>query len=445
MKNQKADMFVIGLALFSMFFGAGNIIFPPFLGMESGASWGLGFVSYYIADIVLALVAIFAMLRANTDFSGMMSHIGKIPAIILSSASVLCIGPGIAIPRTAATTYEMGVMPIFGLEAGNTVVTAITSVIFFALTIVLCLNESSVLDIIGKFLTPVLFIGLMIMIVKGFISPIAPISDTTQLESVVQTGVLSGYQTLDVLAALCFGVIILKTVKEKGYTSISEKNLVTGGAAIIAGIGLLIIYGGLTYLGATMSTLYTAADISRANLIVEIVKSLLGQGGVIFLGVVVSFACLTTSVGLTASCGSFFSELTNNKVSYKQVVIITCLVSAVLANVGLDTIVSISAPILDLVYPAALAVIVLALFANNIKNDNIYKAAALGAFIMSILTTASNYGVTACDFVKTLPLATYGFNWLVPAIICGIIGAFIKGKKTVSLDEMIDEEDVVED
>ncbi len=443
MKNQKADMFVIGLALFSMFFGAGNIIFPPFLGMQAGASWGLGFVSYYIADIGLALVAIFAMLRANTDFAGMMSHIGKIPAVILSCATVLCIGPGIAIPRTAATTYEMGVMPIFGLEAGNVAVTAITSVVFFAITIVLSLNESSVLDIIGKFLTPVLFIGLLIMIIKGFISPIAPISDTTQLESVVQTGVLSGYQTLDVLAALCFGVIILKTVKDKGYTSIGEKNLVTGGAAIVAGIGLLIIYGGLTYLGATMSTLHTGDSITRANLIVEIVQSLLGQGGVIFLGVVVSFACLTTSVGLASSCGSFFEELTKGKVSYKQVVIITCVVSAVLANVGLDTIVSISAPILDLVYPAALAVIVLALFANNIKNDNIYKAAALGAFIMSILTTASNYGVTACDFVKSLPFATYGFNWLVPTIICGVIGAFIKDKNAGLA--VADDEETVEE
>ena len=120
----------------------------------------------------------------------------------------------------------------------------------------------------------------------------------------------------------------MQTVKDKGYTSIGEKNLVTGGAAIVAGIGLLIIYGGLTYLGATMSTLHTGDSITRANLIVEIVQSLLGQGGVIFLGVVVSFACLTTSVGLASSCGSFFEELTKGKVSYKQVVIITCDLSA---------------------------------------------------------------------------------------------------------------------
>ncbi len=149
---------------------------------------------------------------------------------------------------------------------------------------------------------------------------------------------------------------------------------------------------------------------------------------------------------MASSCGSFFEELTKGKVSYKQVVIITCVVSAILANVGLDTIVSISAPILDLVYPAALAVIVLALFANNIKNDNIYKAAALGAFIMSVLTTAANYGVEACGFVRTLPLATYGFNWLVPTIICGIIGAFIKDKNAeLRATNMIDDEETVEE
>ncbi len=429
MKNQKVDMFVVGLALFSMFFGAGNIIFPPFLGMQSGVEWVVGFISYFMADIGLALLAIFAMLRSNTDIMGIMGHAGRIPARILATATVLCIGPCIAIPRTAATTAEMTVAPIIGNMSTMTV--AVTSVVFFVLTLVLCLNESSVVDIVGKFLTPVLFIGLIILIVKGIITPINEVPDTAQIDTVVQSGVLAGYQTLDVLAALCFGVIILKTVHDKGYTSVGEKNKVTGGSAVVAGIGLLIVYGGLTYLGATVSSMFTEDTISRAGLVTEIIKDLLGQGGVIFLGVIVAFACLTTSIGLVSSCGAYFEELTNGKVSYRTVVIITCVASALFANVGLDQIVAISAPILDLVYPAALSLIVLSLFAPSIKNENIYKGAALGAFIMSVLSTLATYAIPSLGFIKTaLPLSSYGFNWLIPTIICGIIGAFIKDKSS---------------
>ena len=429
MKNQKLDKLVVGLALFSMFFGAGNIIFPPFLGMQSGPEWIAGFISYFMADIGLALLAIFAMLRSNTDIMGIMGHTGKIPARILATAAVLCIGPCIAIPRTAATTAEMTVAPIVGNM--DTMTVAITSIVFFVLTLVLCLNESSVVDIVGKFLTPVLFIGLIILIIKGVATPINDVSDTAQIDTVVQSGVLAGYQTLDVLAALCFGIIIVKTVKDKGYHAVAEKNKVTAGAAIVAGVGLLIVYGGLTYLGATVSSMFTEATISRAGLVTEIIKDLLGQGGVIFLGVIAAFACLTTSIGLTSSCGAYFEELTNGKVSYRTVVIIVCVISALLANVGLDRIVAISAPILDIVYPPALAMIVLSLFAPSIKNENIYKGAALGAFVMSILSFLATYLVPSLGFIKTaLPLSSYGFNWLVPTIICGIIGAFIKEKSS---------------
>ena len=211
MRKEIKDILIIGFALFSMYFGAGNVIFPPFLGLQAGGEWISAFISYYIADIGLALLAIFAMLRCKSDIEGVTGRIGKKPSIILSSAIVLCIGPLLAIPRTAATVHEMTIMPIFG-----NVNVVLTSVVFFILILILCINESSVVDIVGKFLTPALIIGLIILIVKGIIDPIGNINPEPQITYIVSEGISSGYQTMDVLASLIFGVIILKNVKERG-------------------------------------------------------------------------------------------------------------------------------------------------------------------------------------------------------------------------------------
>ena len=213
--SQRKDKWIVGLALFSMFFGAGNVIFPPYLGMTAASMWVPAFICYYIADIGLAMLAILAMLKCDSDIEGITCRIGRIPAVLLSTLVVLCVGPMLAIPRTAATTFEMGVSPIFpGVNP------LVASIAFFVLIWVLCVKEASVVDIVGKFLTPALFIGLMIVIIKGIIDPLGPIAAEPKVSNIISSGIISGYQTMDVLAALIFGVIIVKTVKEKGYTEI---------------------------------------------------------------------------------------------------------------------------------------------------------------------------------------------------------------------------------
>ena len=171
MKKPLKDSFIIGFALFSMFFGAGNVIFPPYLGLESGPHWLLGFISYYIADIGLALLAMFAILRQGSP-EKVTSRIGKVPSVLLMCAIVLCIGPMLAIPRTAATTFETSVTPLV-----SGVSPVLFSVLFFLLILLLCVRERAVVDIVGKILTPALLIGLLILIVVGVVSPIGPVGD----------------------------------------------------------------------------------------------------------------------------------------------------------------------------------------------------------------------------------------------------------------------------
>lgn len=436
--SQRKDKWIVGLALFSMFFGAGNVIFPPYLGMTAASMWVPAFICYYIADIGLAMLAILAMLKCDSDIEGITCRIGRIPAVLLSTLVVLCVGPMLAIPRTAATTFEMGVSPIFpGVSP------MVASIAFFVLIWVLCVKEASVVDIVGKFLTPALFIGLMIVIIKGIIDPLGPIAAEPKVSNIISSGIISGYQTMDVLAALIFGVIIVKTVKEKGYTEIKAKNAVIGGAGLVAGAGLLIVYFGLAHLGATASTMY-GVDVSRSTLILEIIKNLLGNVGMVIFGIVVALACITTAVALVSSSGAYFSRLSKGRVSYKVIVTIVCVISPVIANIGLDEIIAISEPVLSIVYAPALTLIILTIVGDKIKNDNVFKAAALGAFLISVLETAANHGL-GFQFVNYLPLHHFGFGWLLPTVICGVAGYFIKGdKKKVSPEVSVPESDPVE-
>lgn len=418
-KNSKRDIIVIGFALFSMFFGAGNVIFPPYLGLGAAGSWLGAFLSYYIVDIGLALVAIAAMLKCNSDVEGITYRIGKIPASLFTSIIVLCIGPLLAIPRTAASTYEMTVIPLVG-----NIGLGISSIIFFLLIYLLARKESTVVEILGKFLTPALFIGLLVLIIKGAIDPIGPIREQPVIENVIAHGIAAGYQTMDVLAALLFGVIIIKTVMAKGYTSNNEKLTVVGGASIVAGIVLFIVYYGLTYLGATASTLYTL-EIDRGTLIVEIIKNILGFPGIVVLGIVVALACITTAIALVSATATYFSRLANNRISYQLLVIIICVFSTLISNVGLSSIIAIAAPILGIVYPGALTLIILSFFGDKIKNDNVFKCATLGAILASALEIMESYG-TALLPMYQLPLFHLGFGWILPTVLFGFAGALIK-------------------
>lgn len=422
MKRTIRDIFVIGFALFSMFFGAGNVVFPPYLGLESGKEWFIGFLCYYLADIGLALLALFAIqFRGGTD--GLTRRIGRIPSKLLMSAIVLCIGPMLAIPRTAATTYEMSVMPL-----ASGVSPVLFSVLFFLLILLLCLRESAVVDIVGKILTPLLLAGLLILIVRGVLDPIGPVPDHTLVDNVPFTGIEAGYQTMDVLAALVFGAIILKSAENKGHTAPRDKAVVVSGASIVAGCALLVVYLGLTYLGVTTSRFF-GLDVDRTYLVIAIVRNLLGSWGVWLFAVVAALACVTTAVALVSSAASYFSKLSGGRLSYTVLTVVVCVFSAVVSNFGLEQIISIAAPILNVVYPPALVLILLSFFDRFIKNDWVFRLASLGALLFSLLEVVSGFGLTL-PILKLMPLASLGFGWVIPALVCGAVGFLIPSRKS---------------
>lgn len=421
-KSSLKDIFTFGFALFAMFFGAGNLIFPPYLGIIAGPQWFTAFAGFTFADAGLALLAVIAIAYCRGEIMELFGRIGKVPAILLSFADIMCVGPLLVIPRTGATTYEMGIMPIFG--EGLPIV--IVVVIFFALTYILTVRPSKVIDIVGQVLTPFLIVSLSIIIIKGVVSPLGQPTATPMIDEVFKRGIMDGYQTMDCFVSIAVGSVLMLTLSNKGYTEPKQQISVLIKAGLIACVGLGLIYGGLTYLGSTVSTVYDES-VKQSQVIVNITQMLLGNTGKIVLAIAVSLACLTTSIGLTSATAEYLSMLSKNKVSYAKCVLFVCIFAAAAATMGVSGLVKIANPILTIVYPPSIVLIVLVFFKEKIKSDMVYKFAAGMSVIISTMTLLSA-NVPAFGFVNSLPLASFGFNWIVPTIIAGVLGFIFKGK-----------------
>lgn len=425
--KKNTDTIVIGFAIFSMFFGAGNLIFPPYIGINSGNGWLISYLGFIISDVGMILLSINAIAKAGS-YQAILNRAGTKFGMTLEVIIMLCLGPILIIPRTGATTFEMSVAPLF-----NSVNPTIFSALFFTLTFILTIKPNKVVDILGKFLTPVLLIALAILIVKGLVFPLGELSNTIDSEHLFSTGLTQGYQTMDALGSGGIATIIITSFLAKGYKDKKEIEGLTIKASLVASIGLIVIYGALTYLGATVSNIYDA-NISQTALLIGITEQLLGSMGIVLLSIVVAFACLTTSIGLTSVTANFFENLTNKKVKYEYIVTLICIFSAVISNLGVDKIISIAVPILTILYPVAIVLVLMASFKNIITKTSIYKGAAYATLAISALTVLDSLGFNI-NFVHALPFASLGFNWLIPAIIGGILGNFLFKDKSYSFNK----------
>lgn len=422
------DLFVIGFALFAMFFGAGNLIFPPYLGLISGHQWWVGFLGFTITDAGLGLLAIIALSKYDGNLNALASRINKTFAIIISTAIILCIGPFLATPRTAATTYEVGILPIFGESVNR----YLFSIIFFIVVFLLSIRSSKVVDIIGTFLTPSLLICMIILIIKGIISPIGKISETSMIDNVLQRGITDGYQTMDALAGCMFALVVINAVKTRNYSSQKTEIKATILSGIIAAVFLALIYGGLLYLGAQTSTL-GIYDVStdKTSLLVDITNTTLGGVGVYILGIITALACLTTAIGLISATGNFFHDLSKGKISYEAVVIICSIVSCIISMLGVNQIINISAPILEVLYPCTMTIVLLGLFNEKIKDDIVFKIPSLVSLIFGFLFVLQEKELLG-KFGQTLesfPLQQFGLGWVFPMLIGLLVSIIIAKSK----------------
>ena len=433
------DGLTIGFALFAMFFGAGNLILPPFLGLNAGADWWSSISGFTLTAILAPFLGILAVLFSGDSFTELGARINKTLAVVLATLIMLSIGPLVAIPRTAATTFEVGVLSIF--PDFNPIW---SSILFFAIVLVLSISPSKVVDIIGKYLTPLLLVLLTVLVVAGILNPLdTSLLDTHSNQEAFFHGFAEGYQTMDVLASVIFASIIITAAIAKGYTTVQEKTKITIIAGLVAMFCLLFIYGGLVYLGAT-SGYPMGAHIKRTDLLLHISNGLLGTTGTYALALCIALACLTTAIALTTAVGTFFSQLSKGFLSYRIIVVITCLVSGYLAVNGVDEIISYAFPFLAFIYPITLTLVLyMVVFGRIVKRKAPFVAAILASAVIAALEFIAHlsnvFSQKATDptmwintqqniqgFLNSIPLYEYNLPWLLPSAVSFIV-VFVVG------------------
>lgn len=415
--DRKPSVLVSSMALFSMFFGAGNLIFPPFLGHISGTQYLASMIGFLLTGVGLVHFGVVATSKSGGGINDIGLKVGNGFATLFALLIILCIGPGLAIPRTAATTYEI----IQGslLPELNPI---ISSIIFFSIVIAFVLKPNNVIDAVGKYLTPVLLTVLVIIIVKGLISPIDAIVKTDIINP-FGIGFLEGYQTMDALAALVFASVVINDFKNKGVSDENELIKLTTKSMFIAAIGLCIVYGGLLYIGAQTSS-QNLQDLDKVKLLIHVTDSLLGNLGKYILAITMAFACITTAIGLTSTVGNFFFELFKGKINRTVIVLISTLFSGFFAVNGVESIVSISAPVLSMLYPVAIVLIFFNMFPNKFNKKSTYRGAVLGAFIPTIfmLLGMMNIEIAFISNMKNMiPSFYHNFLWIIPAALLGVL------------------------
>lgn len=428
MDNKKiGNILTLGFALFAMFFGAGNLLLPPLIGVEVGSNFLIAMIAFGLSGILLPFTGILSIIQSGDTFNDLGNRVHPWIAPVLGTIIMICIGPLIAIPRTAATTFEVGLQPFFPQMPAFW-----GSLIFFAVTLFLAIKPSKVVDVIGNYLTPVLLILLAILIVVGIVNPTSALKDTehTMIQS-FSKGFIEGYQTLDVLASVIFAGIIISAAKAKGYQDQKSKTQVTIISGMLSSICLLFVYGGLIYLGSTSGI--ENLDIKRSELLIRISSNLLGQYGLIAIGLCMAFACLTTAISLTAAVGTFFSGLLHNKLNYATVVILCTLISLGLSIKGVDEIIRFAYPPLAFIYPIVMTLVLyIVLFGNKITSKIPYIGAIIASTLIGFISFLNVLGFVSASTLETLkviPFFEYDLGWIVPSIIGFIIGLVVKKNK----------------
>ena len=416
------DIIICGFALFAIFFGAGNLIFPPYLGVISGNNWGIANIAFLLSDPLLPILGVIVTALLGGQATDLGKRVSKHFSIIIGAISIILIGPLFAVPRTGATTHEIFVQSFI-----PTAPQWITSLIFFGLTLYIAIHSHTVIDAIGKYLTPILLIILLLVFIAAVVQPNAGFQTTTSAGLFSQS-FKEGYQTMDALGAALMAGVVISDLTRRGYTEKKEQHQMMFGVGIVSFILLALVYSSLTYAGATVSTVYDST-VQRPALLIGLIEQLLGSFGKVAMGIAVSFACLTTSVGLITTCGHYFSTLTNGKLEYKKIVVVSVVISFLLSLLGVDALLQLAVPVLSAIYPMVIALIFLSIFDRYIVYNWTYTGAVVGAFFIGGIQAihlfsqmqGGNFLSGLADWTNTLPLHQFGFEWLVPAIIGSVV------------------------
>lgn len=420
------EILPIGLMLFASFFGAGNLIFPPALGQSAGVNFlpaAAGFCTTGVGIPLLGIIAIGLLRASNPEALALPVHPKFAKALIV--VTVLTIGPFFAIPRTGAVSFDVGILPFISAENYDLGL-ALYSLFFFVVTYFLSVNPSKIVDWVGKILTPLLLISIAILVVQVFMHPMGEPQQAGggyYASMPYLKGFQEGYYTMDLLATMLFGTVVIDSIKVRG---ISEGSVLTRTcimAGIIAAVLLAAIYFSLTYTGATSVAVFGVSD-NGAIALSSIANYYMGTAGNVVLCLMIFFACLTTSIGLTVSAGSYLEQVLKYKMQYQRIAAIICIFSFAVSNVGLTKIISLSVPVLCLLYPIVIVLVMMAFM--PVKRACVYRSTLAFTIVFAIIDGLNAAGVpmktAEALFKDVIPFYSAGFGWFVPSIVGLVLG-----------------------
>ena len=419
--NKTKEIWIAGFALFSLFFGAGNLLLPPLLGYNAGNNWVWVTIGFMITAVVIPIIGILA----HAKLQGTLYDFGKKVSPTFSfiyCIIVYLISIAIPSPRTASATHEIAVHPFFGTSP------LLTSCIYFSLVLIFVLNRSKILNLLGKYLTPFIVLILVLVIGIGLFSS-DMVMNPSKFTTPIVDGLLEGYQTFDAIGAVVVGGVVIISLNLKGYASFSDKKDLIKNAGLIAGSGLFLIYAGLIAVGAFYgSEVFVdgalSNDMQRANLLQGISISTLGNIGNALLSVLIALACFTTAVGIITGTADYFKGLfKDSQRAYITTAVIGCLVGILVGQMDFHSIIVIALPVLMFIYPITIVLILLNVMPEKMASPTVFRAVVGVTFIFSIpdflkfiINPESLTGIQSY-----IPLSEFSLGWVLPALLIFII------------------------
>ncbi|SDT87796.1 branched-chain amino acid:cation transporter, LIVCS family [Polaribacter sp. Hel1_33_78] len=409
--NKKKEIWIAGFALFSLFFGAGNLILPPTLGVKSGLDWWIVVIGFVLTAVTIPILAIFA----HAKLQGTLYDFGKKVSPFFSTVYCLLIytiAIAIPSPRTASVTHEMAIHPFFGTSS------LLTSSIYFLLVFIFAVNRSKIISLIGKFLTPIIVLILLVIIVIAIFTSSGTVNSSTFTTPFVD-GILEGYQTFDAIGGVVVGAVIIISLNLRGHTSFEAKKELITKAGFIAGTGLFLVYGGLILSGSLFSATF-AENATRIEVLSGLGTKTLGNFGAAFLSISVALACFTTAVGIVTGTADYIKGIfKGSKTAYIATAAIASVIGIIVGSYQVDFIITLAVPALMFLYPITIVLILLNIVPNKYGTKLVFRGVVLVTFIFSIPDFLGfiipRENLTGIKSI--IPLAEFSLGWVIPAFL----------------------------
>lgn len=428
MKNNltKEQFFSVAIMLFGLFFGAGNLIFPPLLGKQAGGATFQSLLAFGITAVVFPILGVVAVAKTK-GLSNLASKVDKYFAIVFTTMIYMAIGPGLGIPRAGSLPFEMAVAPFLPENVSLSLSRLVYTFVFFLVAYFVCLKPNKLVTRMGKFLTPALLVLITVMFVgvlfKNPNAVTSPVGDYATSSTV--KGFLEGYNTMDTIAALNFGLVISLAVKS--FKVEDEEKVIgyTVKVGLVAGSFLFVIYAMLAYIGMTTSGL--TGDVKNgAEILTTVSQYVFGKFGIVLLASIFTLACLTTCIGLITSISKFFETMTKEKVSYHKWIVFWTFLSFLVANFGLNTILKVSVPVLVAIYPVSIVLILLGLTEKYFGyNKFTYRLVCYTVTFISVVEALLSVKLNipfVTELVSSLPFFSLSLGWVLPMVLTWLVG-----------------------